>query len=168
MKEFTLYEATIPVFILYLSNLERIIKKAKRFSKRHSIPEKRLVEGTLAPDMYNFIQQVGYAYFTALETTTNLTKTQAPQFDYNEKTFSDLQKSLRRTIIFLKGRPRNSFRGATARQVETFLDPGKKHHTQDYVLKLALPNFFFHITTAYDILRHLKIPLVKDDYLGLK
>ena len=161
-----LYDVTVPIFSLYLENLVRIIGKAKRYAKKNKISEKRLFEGRLAPDMFTFMQQIGYAYFMALETTTNLSGTKAPEFDYGEKNLSELQKSLRKAISFLKSVPRGTFEGSEKKRIVTFLDPDAKINAQHYTLFLALPNFFFHVTTAYDILRHRGVPLGKDDYLG--
>lgn len=161
-----LHELTIPVFAAYLENLAKIIEKAKRHAAKGKVPATALHAGRLAPDMYTFMQQIGYAYFMALETATNLSGAGAPKFTYDEKDLGELQKSLRRAAAFLKKIPKSKFKGADKKKVATFLIPNKKIPAKKYVLFLALPNFFFHVTTAYDILRHMGVPLKKDDYLG--
>lgn len=161
-----LYDITIPVFIKYLENLVRIIEMAKKHAAKKRISEAQLFSGRLAPDMYTFMQQIGYVYFMALETTTNLSGVPAPKFGYDEKSLAELQASLRRAIAFLKKVPKKAFANAEKKKVATFLIANKKIPAKKYVLYFALPNFFFHVTTAYDILRHKGVPLKKDGYLG--
>lgn len=167
MKNITLYTITIPLFIRYLSNLVRILEKAKRFSVKNGVSEQQLVSGRLAPDMYTLVQQVGHAYFMALETTANLSGIEGPKLTYDEKSLGELQKSLRKVIAFLESCPERKFNTGDTKQVATFLHQGKKYSKREYVINLALPNFFFHVTTTYDILRHNGIPLGKDDFLGI-
>jgi len=79
----------------------------------------------------------------------------------------DLKLSLKRAIAFLKKIKPAEFNSVSKRKVKTFLYPKKKIGREQYVLMFALPNFFFHVTTAYDILRHVGVPLKKEDYLGV-
>lgn len=166
MKNQTLYTETVPVFIHFLGTLQKILAKGQKHARKaRGLNEKTLVGGKLAPDMYPLTQQVGYAYFMAFETVTNLTGKQPPEFTYDEKNIKELNRSLGRAVTFLKTiKPRDI--KPDAKTVETFLLAKKKIPTETYVRMYALPNFFFHVTTAYDILRHLGVPLVKEDYLG--
>jgi hypothetical protein len=117
--------------------------------------------------MYTLIQQVGYVYFMAFETVENLTGKKPPEFTYDEKNFKELKTSLKRASAFLKTIKPQDFKSRKS-GVKTFLHPKKKFSDTVYVRELALPNFFFHVTTTYDILRHLGVPLTKQKYLGLR
>ena len=102
----------------------------------------------------------------ALEAGENLSGKKPPAFAYDEKTFPELKRSLARTIRYLKTIHPKDIAKNENKKVQTFLRPKKKFLARQYVLTLALPNFFFHVTTTYDILRHLGMPLKKQDYLG--
>ncbi|MEK7604209.1 MAG: DUF1993 domain-containing protein [Patescibacteria group bacterium] len=164
--KYPLYEVSIPVFIRSLESLRKIVRKAARYAPRKKIKMSTLLTARLAPDMYTLTQQVQYAYFMALETAVNLSGRPMPQdFKYDEKTLTELDHSLKKAIAFLKTiTPRSC--ASTTGTVKTFLHPTKKFKKDFYATQLALPNFFFHVTTAYDILRSKGIPLKKDDYLG--
>ncbi len=166
MKSETLFEATIPVFIRFLHNLDAILSAGERYVAEGKISEQALLDGKLAPDMYNTIQQVGYAYFMALETVTNMTGKAAPEFGYDEKSIGQLHESLGRVTTFLRTIKPEDFADADGKEVKTYLSEDKTFPPDIYVRELAVPNFFFHVTTAYDILRHLGVPLTKQDYLG--
>lgn len=166
--KYTLYDITIPVFIRGLENLRKVLAKAKRHATKKRVSMSGLLRSRLAPDMYTFTQQVQYAYFMALETAVNLSGRAMPKsFKYDEKTVADLDRTLKMAIAFLKSTKRATFSGADKKKITTFLDPKVKTKADFYVRELALPNFFFHVTTAYDILRHKGIPLTKDNYLGI-
>ena len=164
MKNF--YTLTVPVFIRSFDHLLAIVEKGEAFAKPKKISEKKMLDARLAPDMYTLTQQVQYAYFTALDATTGLTGTQSPVFAYDEGSFAELKKSVRRTISFLKTIKPKDFTTASKRKVPAYFNPERKVPAEKYILTLALPNFFFHLTTAYAILRHLGVPLKKADYLG--
>ena len=163
----SLYQTTIPVFVKYLSNLLKLIEKGNTHAAQKKISATRLLHAKLAPDMFTFTKQVQYSYFMALETAVNLSGRPMPKFAYDEKTVEDLKLSLKRAIAFLKKIKPAEFNSVSKRKVKTFLYPKKKIGREQYVLMFALPNFFFHVTTAYDILRHVGVPLKKEDYLGV-
>jgi hypothetical protein len=117
--------------------------------------------------MFNFTQQVGYAYFTALEIATNLSGKEMPKFTYDEKSIQELKVSLKRAIQFLKTIKPKDVAYSEKKRMKTFLNPKASFARDTYIQMLAMPNFFFHVTTAYDIFRHLGVPLKKDDYLGV-
>ncbi len=164
----TLHTITIPVFARYLANLSIVLKKGARHAAKKKWSDKKLLGLRLAPNMYNLTQQIQYAYFTALEAAVNLSGRPMPEFAYDETTTRELQKSLSRTIAFLKTiRPKELERGR-GKKVGTFLlSPKQRIMKEQYATTLALPNFFFHVTTAYDILRHAGVAIGKDDYLGV-
>jgi hypothetical protein len=164
----TLYEETIPVYSHFLENLLTIINKAERFAKQKKVPIGDFFSGRLAPDMYTFAQQVQYAYFLALDGASNLSGKKAPDFTYDEKTITELKKSLRRTITYLSTITHRDFIGAEKKKIPVFFDKKRLLSARTYVSYLGLPDFFFHYTTAYDIVRHLGVSIGKNDYLGVK
>lgn len=162
MQKDPLYIETIPVFIRFLGNLSDILE----IGKKSRIAEGKLLEGRLAPDMYNLKEQVGYVYFMALECAQNLSGKAGPEMGYDEKSIKELRASLARVIAFLKTVKPKDYANVKSKRVRTFLVSGKTVARDAYVRELALPNFYFHVTTAYDIMRHLGVPLKKGDYLG--
>ena len=150
-------------------NLDQIIEKGRNFidDEKNQLTEADLLNGKLAPDMYNFTKQVGYAYFMVLESITNLTGKEAPTFTYDEKNLDELRDSLKRVVEFLDTIKVDDLAHSEEKVITSFLNQDETYDREIYIRQLALPNFFFHITTAYDIFRYFGIPLGKDDYLGL-
>lgn len=162
------FDTSIPVFVHGLENLLKILTKGKRHAAKKRLSMETLLHAKLAPDMYNLIQQVQYAYFMALEAACNLSGRKMPEdFKYEEKTLGDLEKNTKMAISFLASIKPKELKDAGKKRITTFLDPKAKFKSEFYITELAVPNFFFHVTTAYDILRHKGVPLTKDDYLGL-
>lgn len=163
-----LYQETVPVFVRFLSNLDAIMEKGILFAsnKKNGVSEQQLIEEKLAPDMFHFVKQIGYAYFTALECVTNLAGKESPKFTYDENSIKELQESVRRVVDFLNTTKADDFSFSEGKDIKTFLHDTKTFSREAYVRELSLPNFFFHVTTAYDIFRHLGVPLQKSDYLG--
>ncbi len=164
----SLYDTSIPVFTHGLQNLLKILAKTKRHAVKKRLSINTLLTARLAPDMYNLIQQVQYAYFMALEAACNLSGRKMPDdFNYDEKTVGDLEKNTKMAISFLASIKPKELKGVEKKRLTTFLDPKAKFKADAYVTHLAVPNFFFHVTTAYDILRHKGVALGKDDFLGI-
>lgn len=164
----TLYEKSVPVFVYYLQALLVLIEKAEKFAKKQKWDDAKVMEAKLASDQYNFVKQVQYVYFMAFEAAGHVGATDYPKFAYDEKTLRDLKASIKKAILFLRDKKLDK-RADPKKKVPTYLLPeGKKAELGHYLDYLALPNFFFHYTTAYDILRHLGVLIGKDDFLGLK
>lgn len=161
----TLYHATIPVFLHGLRNIGAWLRRAERHAEDANFPMAQLLEARLAPDMFNLIQQVGYAYFTSLEAAENLSGKAPPEMGYDEKSAAELYASLDRVMRHLESIGAADLDDG-AKEVETFLLPGKRIALERYVRFFALPNFYFHAATAYGILRHSGVPLAKPDYIG--
>lgn len=161
-----LYDITIPAFRRGLTNLRAWLAVAERHAERTGTRTNDLLDARLAPDMYGLTQQVGYAYFTALEAVENLAGIPQPAMSYEETTVDELYASIDRAIDHLERIEPADIDESPAREVETFLRPDRKIAVQEYVTRFALPNFYFHIVTAYDILRHRGVPLGKADYIG--
>ena len=150
-----MYEATIPVFIRSLGNLLKIMEKAERHANKR-----------LYVDMFNFTKQVQYSYFMALDAASNLSGLPSPKFDYDEKSMAELKKSVRLVVKFLRTIKPEDIKRGSKKRIPVFFDQKLTLLPADYVQNLAVPNFFFHYVTAYDILRHYGIPLGKSDYIG--
>jgi hypothetical protein len=161
------YENAISIYTKELSNLLQLIDKGGVWAKKNKMSEQKLLDQRLRPDMYNFCQQVQYSYFMALDASVGLTGKVAPKLAYDETSLKELKISVKKTITFLKSIKPKDLKQAARRQIPLFYDQKKKFSASKYLELVGIPNFFFHYTTAYDILRHIGVPIGKDDYLGL-
>jgi hypothetical protein len=158
----SMYRASIPVFIRALNNLSAILKKGEAHEGGASF-----IDGRLAPDMLTLAGQVQRASDAAKGAVARLGGIDNPSFPDTEKTFAELQARIKKTIDFLQGVKPAQIDGSEQKKIE--LKAGQrelKFTGEDYLLGFALPNFFFHVTTAYAILRHNGVPIGKMDYLG--
>ena len=162
----SLYSITVPVYIKSLANLLAIMYKAKRHAKANRFEVSVLLNARLSPDMYNFTQQVQYIYFMALDAVCGLTGKKAPDFSYDETTMEELEKSVKRTVAFLRKLKPKHFEGAEKRRIPIFFGPQKTLPGIRYVELIGIPNFLFHYTMAYAILRHNGVPVGKVDFIG--
>lgn len=161
-----LYDESIPVFIKYLGNLIKLIEKTEAHARKHKIPINSFLKKRLHKTMFAFREQVGYAYFIPLELTEKITGKKIPAFGYDETSMSELKTSLRRAISFLQSIKPKDFKGTPGTKIRLFLDTKRKVDASHYVREIMMPDFFFHYTTAYDILRHSGVAVGKSDYLG--
>jgi hypothetical protein len=161
-----MYEMTVPMFVKGLENLNRVLDKGVQFAEAKKVDADVLPNSRLAPDQFNLIRQVLVACDTAKLCTSRVTGKEAPKNDDNEKTFAELQARIKSTLSFLKGVTAKDFVGAESKKITTPRWEGKSLTAPDYVLHHALPNFYFHMTTAYSILRHNGVEVGKKDYLG--
>jgi hypothetical protein len=158
----SMYQASIPVLIRGLENLSVILQKGAAHADSASF-----VEARLAPDMMTLAGQVQRASDSAKGCASRLGGIDNPSFPDTEKTIADLQARVRKTIDFLKGVKREQIDGSEERKIEFKAGPRELKFTgTQYLLGFALPNFYFHVTTAYDILRHKGVAVGKMDYLG--
>jgi uncharacterized protein len=164
---FSIYEASIPPMIRGLGNLSKIIDKAVAQAKADNIPLASLLEARLAPDMIPFTGQIQIASDTAKGCAARLAGIEAPAMADTETTFPELQARIARTIDFLKSVGADKLAGAEDRTVVLKFPNGEmKFSGKDYLTGFALPNFYFHLTTAYGLLRHKGVAIGKMDYLG--
>jgi hypothetical protein len=155
-----MYQASIPLFMRGFDRLSAILKKGEAGGAA-------LVEARLAPDMLTLAGQVQRASDTAKGCAARLSGLDNPSFPDDEKTFADLQARIGKTADFLRGVPPDRIDGSESRPIEIKAGGTVLRFTgQDYLLTFALPNFYFHVTTAYGIPRHNGVPLGKSDYLG--
>lgn len=161
--EFTLFEAASPVFLRGLRSLDHLIDKAAEGALKESV----VMEARLAPDMRPFPDQVRMAAFSARSCIGRLSGQAWPKTDDAEKTLAELKKTVALSIAFIDGVDPASFEGAEVRRVELRF-PGVEldFEGSGYLTSFAVPNFYFHVSMAYAILRGLGVPLGKRDYLG--
>lgn len=164
---FSLYDASVPVLTRGLMNVSALLDKGEAYALEHDIPLPSCLNARLAPDMLTLTGQVQRASDTAKFTAARLTATEAPPFADDEATFGELKDRCAKTIAYLRTVEPASFEGSETRQVTFGGGPNRwTMPGHGYLLQFALPNFFFHVTTAYDILRHQGVPVGKRDFLG--
>ena len=164
---FTIYDASIPTMIRALSNLSKIMDKAVAQAKAQDMPLSTLLEARLAPDMHPFPRQIQIASDAAKGAAARLANIEAPAMADTETTFPELQARIAKTIDFLKSVSADKMAGAEDREIVMKFPQGEmKFSGRDYLNHFALPNFFFHVTTAYGLLRHKGIAIGKMDFLG--
>lgn len=165
----SMYKSTVPVFIRMLNNLSTILTKATHYAEVKKIDPAILISARLAPDMFALARQVQIATDTAKGCGARLANIEIPIFSDTETTFAELHDRIAKTIHFLQSLNPTQFNGCEERQVTLKLPNGEINFPgEDYVLGFALPNFYFHVTTAYDILRHNGLDIGKKDFLGAK
>lgn len=164
---FGIYEASIPPLIRGLENLSNILDKAVAQAKSEDRDLNSLLEGRLAPDMFAFTRQVQVVSDVAKAAAARLTGNEPPSYPDEEKTFPELQQRIAKTIAYLKTFRPEQFEGADTRTVTLKFPTGAMSFSgHEYLTGFVLPNFYFHITAAYAILRHEGIAIGKMDYLG--
>ena len=163
----SMHQASIPVFIRALSNLSAILDKAAANADARKIDPGVLVNARLAPDMFPLARQVQIATDVAKGAAARLAGVDVPSYEDKESTFSELKDRLARTIAFLKSIKPEAIDGTEEKTIELTVGGNPLQFTgQQYLLHFAIPNVFFHETTAYAILRHNGVDLGKRDFLG--
>lgn len=163
----TIYDASVPVLVRGLTILTALLDKGEAHARETGVEVSSYLEARLAPDMLTLVGQVQRASDTAKFAAARLTGTEPPPFADDETTFDQLRQRCAKTVAYLQAFERAAFEDSEARQV-TF-GGGANRWTlpgDGYLLQFALPNFYFHVTTAYDILRHAGMPVGKRDFLG--
>lgn len=161
-----LYEQTIPPFTKMLRNLSHILDKGAQQADLKKFEMDVLLNARLAPDQFNLIRQVQIACDTAKLAVSRLTGLPSPINEDSEKTLSDLKARIDQTLTYLNERTADEFKGAEDRKISHPRWDGKYLFGAEFVHFHAVPNFYFHVTTAYSILRHNGVDIGKKDYLG--
>lgn len=159
----SMYTASVPIFIQFLTALAEVISKAEAHAKASKIDESFLINMRLYPDMYPFVRQVQQSCSHAERICSALAGTPPLGLPKTERTFAELKISLAKTIDYLRAFRPDQIDGTEDKIVDA---GGRKLSGQILLLSRVLPHFYFHCTTAYDILRHCGVPLVKHDFLG--
>ena len=163
----SLYDASVPVFIRGLDQLTHILGKGLAHAQAKGLDPATLVQARLAPDMLTLAGQVQRASDASKLAAARLGGMTAPSFPDTESTYDELLARVAKTRDFLVGVDRATIDGQESREVRLKVGDGEiVFDAQRYLLQFAIPNFFFHVTTAYDVLRHVGVPVGKRDYLG--
>ena len=164
----SLHTASVPVFRQMLGGLSDVLAKAAAHAAERRIEQDALLQSRLFPDMFPLLRQVQIACDFAKSVPARLAQAEVPAWEDNEKSFEELQARIARTIAFIEGLDAAGFDGAADREI--VLRPGtpkeRRLAGQAYLLAYGLPQFFFHVTTAYALLRHGGVEIGKRDYMG--
>jgi hypothetical protein len=159
-----IYFYTVPIFIKSLGGLKTVLTKAEVHAKESGMSESDFLADRLAPDMFPLLKQVQVACDNAKGATARLAGVEAPQFEDTEQSFGNLISRIDKTVEFLNSLPESVFEDAATRQIVLPYFPDKYMTGFDYVREYALPNFFFHLVTAYALVRKNGVPIGKGDY----
>jgi len=163
----SMYQASVPVFVKTLGNLSAILDKAAIFAAAKKVNESVLLGSRLTPDMFSFARQVQQATVHAKGAAARLAGMEPPAIDSTGESIAEYKACIDKVIDFLKTLKAEQIDGSEGRDVTLKLGPNTvAFKGQAYLLHFALPNFFFHVTTAYAILRHDGVELGKQDYIG--
>ncbi len=161
-----LYDLTITQFTKMLHNLNHCLNKGAHHAETKKFDIEVLLNGRLAPDQFNMIRQIQIACDTAKLCAARLSGRDAPVHEDKEKTLPELFKRIEDVISYLGTFAPKDFAGAEERKISQPRWEGKYLSGYEYAVQHAIPNFYFHVTTAYAILRHNGVDVGKKDYLG--
>ena len=162
-----MYQASAPRFANTLGSLSAILDKAQAHCDARKIDPLVLTGFRLFPDMFPFSRQVQIACDTAKGAVARLAGVEIPRHEDVEKTLQDLKARIAKTLDFVQSLKAERIEGTEEKEIVLQMRNGERRYTGlQYLMGHALPNFYFHVTTAYNILRHNGVELGKADYLG--
>lgn len=163
-----MFEAAVPAFLQTLNSLSAILGKAEAFAAERKIDPSVLLAYRVAPDMFALARQVQIATDHAKGCCARLAGVEVPKYADDQTTFADLRARIARTVAFVEGFKPTDIDGSEDRDI-AFTAGGRemRFKGQQYLVTFVLPNFYFHATTAYNILRHCGVPIGKRDFLGM-
>lgn len=163
----SMYQASAPVFARMLANLAAVVDKAAKHAEARKIDPAVFVNARLYPDMFPLARQVQIATDHAKGCVARLAGQEPPAYEDKETTFPDLIGRINRTEAFVRGFTAAQIDGSEEREIILQMRAGPLTvKGQQYLLNMAMPNFYFHVVTAYDILRHNGVEVGKRDYIG--
>jgi uncharacterized protein len=162
-----MFDASVPVFIHFLNGLAGLLRKAEAHVQAKKLDPNAFLLARLYPDMFTFTKQVQLACDFAKGSGARLAGLSPPSHPDDEKSFDELHERIRKTIEFLRSLSKTQFAEAEARSI-TFKAAGKEITITgaQYLSNVGLPNFYFHLATAYGLLRHNGIEIGKADFLA--
>jgi uncharacterized protein len=162
-----MYALSAPVFVRMLRNLEAVLDKGAAYAAARKIDPAVLVNARLFPDMFPLSAQVRIAGDFAKGAVARLTGNEPPKYEDNEASFDDLKARIAKTVAYVESFRPEQFADAATRTVTMKMrGEDKSFDGRTYLANIVLPNFYFHLTTAYDILRHNGVELGKRDFIG--
>lgn len=163
----SMYQASVPRFVNILGNLSNILDKAQAHVDAKKLTDASLTAFRLFPDMLPMTTQVQIACDTAKGVVARLAGVDIPAFEDNEKTLAELKARVAKTIAFIQTISAEQIDGSEDKDIVTKRGDKETHYKgMQFLLGHAIPNFYFHVTTAYDILRHNGVEIGKRDFLG--
>ena len=163
----SMYQASVPGFLQMLKSLSAILDKAEAHTAERKIDPAVLLGYRLAPDMFPLTRQVQIATDHAKGCCARLAGVEVPKYADDETTLADLRSRIARTVEFVRGFRPEDIDGSEERDIAITAGTRQLQFTgQQYLVYFALPNFYFHTTAAYAILRHCGVPIGKRDFLG--
>ncbi len=163
----TMYSASVPVFVRLLGNLSKWIDKAEAHAQAKKFDPSVYLASRLAPDMLHFTRQVQIACDGPKFCMARLAGIDAPKHEDNEANLADLKGRIAKTIAFIQSVPAEKVTGSEDRDINVPRRDGVLvMKGEDYLKHYAMPNFYFHVTTAYALLRHNGVELGKSDFLA--
>jgi uncharacterized protein len=165
---FSMSQSALPVFEIGLTALSGVLDKAEGFASSKKIDSSVLLRSRLSPDMFDLIRQVQIATDQAKNGASRLAGVEAPRHEDNETTIDQLKERIAKTVAYLKTLDQKQIDASVDREITFPLGPTNKGHMKgaDYLNHFVLPNFYFHLTVAYAILRHNGVEVGKRDFLG--
>ncbi len=164
----SMHAASVPVFQQMLTALGSVLVKAETQAAERKIEPSALLQSRLFPDMFPLARQVQVACDFASSVSARLAGTEVPAYEVGDQTFAELQQRIAATLAFIGGLDAAQFEGSGQRDV--MLRPGtpkeRRIGGEAYLLAYGLPQFFFHVTTAYALLRHNGVEIGKKDFMG--
>jgi hypothetical protein len=165
----SMHTASVPVFQQMLTALGNVLAKAESHAAERKIDPAALLQSRLFPDMFPLTRQVQIACDFATGVSARLAGAEVPAYEGGDQTFADLRQRIAATLAFVGGLDAARFQGSEQREI--VLRPGtpkeRRIGGEAYLLAYGLPQFFFHVTTAYDLLRHGGVEIGKKDYMGV-
>ena len=165
----SMYQSSAPVFVKMLGNLKGILEKAAAHAQAKKIDESAFLTARLFPDMLPFTSQIHIATDFARGTCARLAGAEPPSIESNEKSFAELISRVDRSIDYINTLKAGAIDGSEGRAIVRQVRGAPVKFTgQNYLLKYALPNFYFHMSMAYALLRQGGVELGKMDFIGAK
>lgn len=163
----TMYQASVPRIVNMLTNLNHLLGKAQAHVESKKWNESALTQFRLYPDMFPLTRQVQIACDTAKGVVARLAGVEIPAYEDNEVTLEELQQRVAKTMAFVQGFSAAQIDGTEDKDIVTKRGEVETHYKgMQFLLNHAMPNLYFHVTTAYAILRHNGVEIGKRDYLG--
>jgi hypothetical protein len=164
---FSMYSASVPVFKQILSSLSAILDKADAHAQEKKIDPSALLQARLFPDMFALTRQVQVAADFAKGACARLAGVDVPKYEDTEASFAELKARIAKTVAFIDSLPREAIEASAERDITTGSGAtARQFKGQTYLVHYALAHFYFHATTAYDILRHNGVEIGKKDFIG--
>ena len=163
----SMYKTSVPIFVQFLTSISTVLDKAAAHCEAKKIEPATLLNMRLYPDMFPLVRQLRAVTDHAISATARLAGAELITFPNNEASFPEVKDRIAKTVDFVKGFKPEQINGTEDKEIIVKFSGGeRKFNGQTFLLNFCLPNFYFHATTAYDIMRHCGIELGKRDFMG--